>query len=179
MSPSRVVWTRPAAFATPKSSTRATPSVPTRTFCGDMSRWTRPSGCASLVDRLVRGMQTVERAGHDRHDDAGRQAIAAIARAPDEARERLAADVLHDEQELVVVHDDVEGRDDVRVLDARGEPRLVEEHRGEVRVVRELRVQALDGDRTEEPRGADQAPEVDRRHATGRDRVVDGVTVDE
>ena len=37
-SPSRVVWLRPRAFATPKSATRATPSAPTRMFCGETSR---------------------------------------------------------------------------------------------------------------------------------------------
>ena len=42
--PSRVVWIRTAAFATPKSRTRAMPSAPTITFCGDTSRWTISSG---------------------------------------------------------------------------------------------------------------------------------------
>ena len=49
--PSRVVWMRPAAFATPKSSTRDVPSEPTRMFCGETSRWTMPSArpCSSLA----------------------------------------------------------------------------------------------------------------------------------
>ncbi len=47
--PSRVVWTRPAALATPKSSTRAMPSTPTRTFCGETSRCTMLERLAALV----------------------------------------------------------------------------------------------------------------------------------
>ena len=44
MRPSMVVCIRPAALAMPKSSTRAMPSLLTRMFCGEMSRWTTPSG---------------------------------------------------------------------------------------------------------------------------------------
>ncbi len=43
MRPSWVTCRRPAALAMPKSSTRATPSLPTRMFCGETSRWTTPS----------------------------------------------------------------------------------------------------------------------------------------
>ncbi len=46
--PSFVVWSRPTALATPKSSTRAIPSVPTRMFCGVTSRCTRPRGSPAL-----------------------------------------------------------------------------------------------------------------------------------
>jgi hypothetical protein len=40
MDPSRVICSLSMALATPKSSRRATPSTPTRMFCGDTSRWT-------------------------------------------------------------------------------------------------------------------------------------------
>ncbi len=43
-SPGLVVRTRSSALATPKSSTRATPSMPTMMLCGETSRWTIPSG---------------------------------------------------------------------------------------------------------------------------------------
>ena len=51
IAPSCVTCERPRAFATPKSSTRAMPSVPTSTFWGDTSRCTSSSRspCASLA----------------------------------------------------------------------------------------------------------------------------------
>src|SRR5262249_29830052 len=60
---------------------------------------------------------------------------------------------------------DVERRYDVRMTDARCEPRLVEEHRDELVVVREVRVQHLDRDQALEARDALRARDVDRRHA--------------
>jgi hypothetical protein len=89
----------------------------------------------------------LEEPAYDRHGDARRHALAGLQGAPDEARERLAGHVVHDEQDLVVRGDDVERLDDVRVPDAGRELRLVEEHRDEVRVAREVRVEPLDGDR--------------------------------
>ncbi len=57
--------------------------------------------------------------------------------------------------------------------------RLVEEHRDELGVLRELRVQALDRDGAREARRPEQAPEVHRRHPARRDLVVDGVPPEE
>ena len=65
----------------------------------------------------------------------GGNALPLLARRANEARERLALDVVHDEEELALVGDDVERRHDVRVLDARGEARLVEEHRDELGIL--------------------------------------------
>ncbi|MFO0669965.1 MAG: hypothetical protein U0235_10115 [Polyangiaceae bacterium] len=47
MAPISDWWLAPAARATPKSSTRTSPSAPTITFCGDTSRCTTPSGVPS------------------------------------------------------------------------------------------------------------------------------------
>lgn len=58
-----------------------------------------------------------------------------------ERRQRLAVDVLHDENELAPHHDDVECVDDVRMMDTRREPRLVEEHRDELGIERVTLVQ--------------------------------------
>ena len=53
---SRVEWSLPAALAMPKSTRRATPSAPTRMFCGETSRCTRPRGPPfSSVLRGLRG----------------------------------------------------------------------------------------------------------------------------
>ena len=132
---------------------------------------------ASFVDRFVGGMQAVQRFREDGHHDARRQLLLTIPRAPYEARERLAAHVLHDEEKLVLLHHDVERRDDVRVLDARREPRLVQEHRREFGIMRELRVQSLDRHGAEEAGGADEAPEMHRRHTARGDRVVDRIAI--
>src|SRR6185503_8417129 len=61
-------------------------------------------------------------------------------------------DVLHDEEVRVVVRPrDVEDLDDVRVLEEQRQPRLVEEHRDELLVLRQVRQDALDRDRLLEP----------------------------
>ena len=88
--------------------------------------------------------------GARRHDRARRSCSGMRAPARRAARSRRESDspcdVLHDEEELALGRDDVERRHDVRVADARGEPRLVEEHRDELGILRELRVQPLDRD---------------------------------
>ncbi len=72
--------------------------------------------------------------------------------------ERLALHVLHHEEELPLRRHDVERRDDVGVADARGEARLVEEHRDELGILRVLRVQPLDRDRPREPDRSQKRP---------------------
>ena len=71
-----------------------------------------------------------------------------------EARERIAVHVVEDDEELSVERLDVERLDHVRVVNPRGEPGLVEEHRDELGVFRELRVQLLDGHGACEAHGA-------------------------
>ena len=57
----------------------------------------------------------------------------------DEARARRAVDVLHRHVELAVLLAEVEHLHDVRVAEPRAHARLVDEHRDEVGVARELR----------------------------------------
>ena len=57
----------------------------------------------------------------------------------DEARARRAVDVLHRHVELAVLLAEVEDLDDVRVAEPRADARLVDEHRDEVGIARELR----------------------------------------
>ena len=99
-------------------------------------------------------------------------------RAAHELRQRSAEDVVHHEQQLPAGRDDVERRDHVGVLHARGEPRLVEEHRDELGVGRQVRVQALDGHGPREADGPDDAAQVDDRHPPRGDRVVHLVATD-
>ena len=60
---------------------------------------------------------------------------------------------------------DLEDGHDVRVVDARGEARLVEEHLDELGLLREVRVQPLDRDEALEAGDAREAREEHRRHA--------------
>jgi hypothetical protein len=62
--------------------------------------------------------------------------------------------------------------------DAGGEPGLVGEHLDELRVLRVLRVQALDRHRAREPRGAERPPEVHGRHPARRDLSVEDVAAE-
>ena len=130
-----------------------------RSFFASCAAW-RPWRKPHMIDAAMRG-------GH---------VLALLARRAKQLRERLAVDVLHDEEELAVGRDDVDRRDDVRVLDARGEARLVEEHRDELGILGELRMQPLDRDGAREADRAEQAAEVDRRHAAGGDLVVERIT---
>ena len=75
-----------------------------------------------LVERFVGCVESVERATEDRRGDSRRNSAATR-----EAPEGLAVHVLHDHQELAVVGlHHVERGNDVRVMDPRGDPRLIE-----------------------------------------------------
>jgi hypothetical protein len=103
-------------------------------------------GLALIVLRLVRGVEPLEHAGHERRDEVHGHASSTFVSDAIECREGLSFDVFHDEEDFGVLGDDVESRYDVGVPHARSEARLVEEHREEVGVERELGVQSLDGD---------------------------------
>ena len=135
-----------------------------------------PERLALLALRVVGGVQAFERARDDADGVARRHPLAALACLPHEPRERLSGDVLHDEEQLAVVRDDVERRDDVGVPDARREPGLLEEHRDEVGILREVRMEALDRDGAREPDGSEQARKMDRGHAAGGDLAVQRVS---
>ena len=94
-------------------------------------------------------------------------------------RDGVALDVLHDDEQLVVLRDDVERGDDVGMPDRGREPCLVEEHRDELGVLRVGVVQSLDGDGAREAHRPEQAPDVDRGHAPRGDAVMHQVAADE
>ena len=130
---------------------------------------------SALVLRLVRRVEAVQHAGHDRGEDARGQRLVALAERAREPGDRLAGHVLHDEEQLAARRDDVERRDDVGMADARGEASLVEEHRDELGVRRELRVEPLDRDRSREADRTEQASKMDRCHTPCGDGSVEGV----
>ena len=137
----------------------------------------RPPG---LAGRLVRGVQPVQHAGD--HADRDRRGDAR-ARAParsDQPRQRLAVDVLHDQQQLAVVdRDHVQRSDHVAVLDPGRQAGLVQEHRHEIRITSELRVQPLDGYCSAKAPLAAHPPEKDARHTPRGDLVMDRVASDD
>ncbi len=134
---------------------------------------------SSLAPRLVRRVEPVEKPGHDRDRDARLDPLSHPRGAANELRERLARDVLHHHEELAVARHDVERRDDVRVVDSGGEARFVHEHGDEFGILRELRVQALDRDGAAEAGLTEEAPEMDGRHPSRRDLVVQGIAPDD
>ena len=87
--------------------------------------------------------------------------------------------VFHHQEQVVVGLHDVERRDHVRVADARNQARLVEEHRDEIRVLREVSVELLDRDRPREAFRSDEAPDVDGGHPARRDLPVERIPSDD
>ena len=134
---------------------------------------------ALLVARLVRCVQPLQHAGDDGADHGQRDRRARRPHVLEDAGERLAMDVLHHQEQLVLVADDVDRRHDVGVADARGEAGLVDQHGDELRIARQVRVQPLDGDDTGEAALASQPPEPDGGHAARRELTEKLVTIDD
>jgi hypothetical protein len=78
-------------------------------------------------------------------------------------------DVLHDDEELAALRDDVDRLNDVGMTDASNEPRLVEEHRDEIRIAGIAFVEAFDRHDSRKARSSDLSCEMDRRHPARRD----------
>ena len=84
------------------------------------------------IGQRVRVLEAGEHAGQD--PEPQRQAqLARTAQQPiEDARQRLAVEVLHRDRQLPVAGQHLVGLHDVRVIEAERQPRLVEEHRHEV-----------------------------------------------
>ena len=134
---------------------------------------------AVFVARLVRRMQTMQRL----RDDGGREgdghSLAGGLRELREMRDGVALDVLHDDEQLVFLGDDVERGHDVRMADRRSEPSLVEQHGDEIGIPCVVIVQSLDRNGAREAGSAEQPPDMHRRHAPRGDAVVHYVAADE
>ena len=134
---------------------------------------------AALVPRRVRGLETGKHVEDEPEDDRLRDRLTGRGREVGELREGDAGRVLHDEEQLLAVRDDVEHWHDVRMPDAAREARLVGEHCREGRVHRAARVEALDRDDAREARRAEDAAEVDLGHPAAADRVEEGIATDD
>ena len=117
------------------------------------------------VLHLVRFVKACARVGEDAQEHPRRNLEALALARSIELRERVALDVLHREIEDLVLLAEVEDLRDVRVLDARGDARLVEEHLLEANVRGELRQDRLDGDELLEAVFASLARDPDARHS--------------
>ncbi len=133
---------------------------------------------AEIVPGFVGCVQPLEHSAHNPECDARRNSLAAVSRCARKVRQGDPPDVLHDDEYFVVHVDDVERRNDVGMGDARREPRLIEEHLDEIRVARELGVEALDRDGPREAHGPHESPEMHRRHAARRNFAVQQVSAD-
>jgi hypothetical protein len=86
--------------------------------------------------------------------------------------------VVHHEENLVVRHQHVDGRHDVRVPHTQRELRLLDERGRERNVAPEPWVQALDGHQASEPKLVHEAAETHDRHAARGDLIVQLVLPD-
>src|SRR6185295_15499963 len=77
----------------------------------------------------------------------------------------------HHEVEVVRLVHDVDGLHDVRMTNAGDDARFVHEHRDELRIAPQVRVEALHGDGAAEADRAEQPAEMDRGHPARRQLV--------
>ncbi len=122
-----------------------------------------------VVLELVGGVEPREHVDDDAQAHLRRKAQARLRGAREQATERVALHVLHDDVVALVARANLEDGNDVRVVDARGEARLLQEHLDELGLARQVRVQALDGGEALEAADAREAREVHRGHAARRE----------
>src|SRR3954451_23666183 len=96
---------------------------------------------ALVVLELVRGVESLERVDHDTQRNRRRNTLALAGGARQNTRERVALHVFHHEVVADGTRAYLEDRNDVGVMDARGESSLVEEHLDELLLVLQVRVQ--------------------------------------
>ena len=100
----------------------------------ETSWWTSSSGLPSRDREPVRRVEPLGGVGDHARDRERIEARAALGGGPQHVEERLALEVLHRDEVPPVRLAEIVDLDDVRVLDQRGEPRLVEQHLDERRV---------------------------------------------
>src|SRR5688572_18642061 len=101
---------------------------------------------AFAVATLVRGVERFAGGEREIRGDAEIHQLALLAEAMHGRAERLAADVVHRDEEAIAFLTDLVDLHDVRMADARSDARFVEEHAHEARLPREVLVDRLDRD---------------------------------
>ena len=149
----------------PKSDSFTSPCAEHRMFDGETSRWMIASDAPSGTAAAVR----VGEPGQDFERDVQRRRRGELAAtelgAADDGAQVDAAHVLHDDEQRFVRLDQVEGVDDVRVIERRGDLGFAEEQIAELRPRGVLRQQLLEDDLFLEAAGAQLLADVDRAHA--------------
>ena len=133
------------------------------TFAGLTSRWIRPIACAASSAEATWRQTSIARYGPQ------------AARRAQHAGEVLALDVLHRQVEQPVDLAGVVDRDDVRVLQGGGDPRLAREALAEARGLGEVGRDDLDGGPAPE---VEVLGAVDHAHAAAADPLLDPVAGD-
>ena len=121
------------------------------------------------VGERVRVAEPARRLGDDvrRQRGAGRALLAR--RLAQHRRERLALHQLHRQEVLLAVVADLDDAHDVRVIEQRRQPRLVEEHADELPVRRQVREDPLDDQQRPVAGQLARQRQIDLRHPAGRE----------
>ena len=121
---------------------------------------------------VVELMSRVQPGEHVDEDAIMDRATELVLGARDHPMQRLPVEILHGDEVLFSELPDLVGLDQVRVIEARGEARLVEEHRERFGIVRQVGANPLDHDELVEPEigGAARDREIDVRHPTLAER---------
>ena len=122
-----------------------------------------------LVGLAVRVVEPLGQLLHDVRRQPERQALAGLGGLLQQAQQVDALDVLHREEVRVADRAEVEHLDDVRVVEAERDLRLVDEHRDELAAPRVRGVDLLDHQGLGEPLRDLGAREEHLGHATGAD----------
>lgn len=120
----------------------------------------RPVRALLLVRRVQAQQGVVEHA----QDDADVELLVPPPQLPEGDVERGPLDVLHDQEKRLLL--DIDRPDDVGVADLSRQPCLIQEHRDELGLARDVRVHDLDRDEAFEAPSAESARQVHDGHAT-------------
>jgi hypothetical protein len=131
-----------------------------------------------IAAQLVRGMQPVARGDDQMHCELDRKRALLCAQLPEQQAQGLAADLVHRDEVAAFVFADLVHLHDVRVMNARGDARFVEEHRHERFLTAEVFVDQLDRDQPLESTGPLGATEIQIGHAAFTELGEDAVASD-
>ncbi len=123
-------------------------------------------------------MKAAARFGDEMRRNADGQVLSGPTYVLEHRAEVLPVEVLHDHEEAGLVVSELVDRDDVRMMEARNDARLVEEHVAELALAGEVREHLLHDDRAIETERAFLSSEVDLRHASCREEAEQLVTTE-
>ena len=123
------------------------------------------------IRQIVRVLQARRGLRDDLHHLGDGKKFVHLGRALGNAAQVRPVDELHRDEVVPVRFAEIEDRDDVRMVELRGEAGLVEEHVDELLVAGEMRKNPLEADLLLEPRCSSLPREIDLRHSTGGDEL--------